>query len=48
MASKKIYQVWKEFENGDLILFEGYKTAAYKYFKKWGGSKAGLHIGYVC
>jgi len=44
---KKIYQVWTEKEGeDDTILFEGSKTAAYKFYKSRGGSGAGLHIGY--
>lgn len=46
---KHTYQVWTEDENGDEweILFQGTKTAAYKYFKDNGGNRAGLHIGYL-
>ena len=44
---KKIWQVWTEKEGEeDVILFEGSKTAAYKFYKSHGGSKAGLHVGY--
>jgi len=45
---KTVWQVWKEDENGNEteVLFTGSKTNAMKYYKKNGGSKAGLHKGY--
>jgi len=47
--NKRIYQVWTEDEQGNeqALLFQGTKTAAYKFFKQNGGSRAGLHIGYL-
>jgi hypothetical protein len=47
MNKRRIWQVWKEIEGQeDEILFEGSESEARKYFKKHGGSRAGLHIGY--
>jgi hypothetical protein len=47
MNKRRIWQVWKEIEGQeDEILFEGSESEARKYFKKHGGSRAGLHLGY--
>jgi len=45
---KTVWQVWKEDEKGNEteVLFTGSKTNAMKYYKKNGGSKVGLHVGY--
>ena len=47
--SAKQYQVWIEDETGNetAVLFAGTKTDAYKFYNQNGGSKAGLHIGYL-
>jgi len=41
----KQWQVWAG-ENVDNVIFSGSHTACLKYYKRNGGSKAGLHIGY--
>jgi len=54
-SSKRKWQVWREDEtlptdaerlDSSKILFEGCESKAYAYYKKHGGSKVGLHIGY--
>lgn len=52
---KKIWQVWKEDilisnlgpVNSDIVIYEGSETNAKKYYKKNGGNKSGLHVGYL-
>lgn len=41
----KRWQVWTD-ENGDDVVFMGSYTACLRYYKRHGGIKAGLHIGY--
>lgn len=41
----KKYSVWKG-DNIDNEVFAGSKAACHKYYKKHGGSKNDLHIGY--
>jgi hypothetical protein len=49
MPNRKQWQVWREEEgHDDIVLFKGGKAAAYSFYKKHGGSGAGLHIGYDC
>jgi hypothetical protein len=45
---KKTWQVWTEEDNHDVIVFSGSHATCLSYYKKNGGSKAGLHIGYDC
>lgn len=45
---RKQWQIWIELdENHDKIVFRGNEKDCRKYFKKNGGSKAGLHVGYL-
>jgi hypothetical protein len=44
----RIWQVWTEIDGVEQdILFEGNSKEAHKYYKQNGGSKSGLHIGYL-
>jgi hypothetical protein len=47
--SRKIWEVWTETEGqDDVILFTGSHADCLKYYKKHGGEKSGLHVGYPC
>lgn len=44
---KRTWEVWTEDEQGnENVLFSGSETKARQYYKKNGGTKAGLHLGY--
>lgn len=48
MSERHHWEVWREVEGqDDDVLCEGSKAKCQSYYKKHGGSKAGLHIGYV-
>lgn len=40
---RRKWQVWND---ADVVLFEGNKADAYRFFRHGGGSRAGLHVGY--
>ena len=44
---KRTWQIWTD-ENGDDVVFRGSHTDCLRYYKRHGGSRAGLHIGYEC
>ena len=46
--TRKKYQVWTETQGQeDTVLCVGGKAKCYSYYKKNGGARAGLHVGYV-
>lgn len=38
---------WEVWNDKDDTLFEGCKTKALAYYKRYGGERAGLHVGYT-